>query len=265
MEDLKDEFHNIIDIKVGRKKAYKLIDRFDVFIEAFNKVNDIDDLFYLAQKSNPELFKKLEYETSKDNSIYLFRGSILETIENKDIFNTLKKAIKNSEYRKIKFFNEDKIYEVKCIKLVFVDNNWYLAYVDSNDILKLGRVSFLEYVKYTTKNSYQKSTIKEHIQNLNNNLQNAMTLFEEKPKKATIQANQNIAKYFKRDMKKFLPSQEFIKKLDDGSIIFTLKYTQPLEILTFIQKWMPDLIILEPQELQEEYIKKLKNTLTRHI
>jgi len=63
-------------------------------------------------------------------------------------------------------------------------------------------------------------------------------------------------------MKKFLSSQNFKKKLEDGSVIFTLEYTQPLEILPFIQRWLPDLIILEPQELKDEYMQKLEDTIS---
>ena len=44
-------------------------------------------------------------------------------------------------------------------------------------------------------------------------------------------------------MKKFLQSQKFIEELEDGSVIFSLEYTQPLEILPFIQQWMPYMII----------------------
>jgi len=262
IEELQDEFHNIINVKVGRKNGYKLIDSFDLFIEAFNNTADIDELFYLAQESNPELFKKLEYETTKNGNIYLFKSGIFETVENRDIFDTLKNAIKNSEYRKIKFFDDNIKYEVKCIKLVFVDNNWYLAYVDSNDILKLGRVSFIEEVKYANKISYQKKSIERHLKLLQNNLQNSLTLFDAELKTAKIKATPSVAKYFQEDMKLFLSTQNFKEKLEDGSIIFTLEYTQFLEILTFIQKWMPDLIILEPEELKDEYIRKLENMIT---
>jgi len=258
---LQSEFHNIINFKRNKKNTYKLIDTFEVFIEAFNNIDEFDELFYLAQDSNPELFKKLEYHTTKENNPYIFKNSIFETVENRDDFNSLKNAIKNNKYREIKFFDDDTKYEVKCIKLVFVDNNWYLAYVDSDDILKLGRVSFLEEVKYASKIIYQKSSIEKHLLNLKNNLQNSMTLFDKKPQTATIKANPNISKYFKKDMKKFLSSQEFKKELEDGSVIFTIKYTQPLEILPFIQKWIPDLIILEPEELKNEYIQKIEATL----
>ena len=261
IKELKNEFNNIIDVKVGRRNGYKLIDTFEVFIEAFNNMDEFDELFYLAQESNPELFKKLEYHTTKESNPYLFKNSIFESIENRDDFNSLKNAIKNNEYREIKFFDDATKYEVKCIKLVFLDNNWYLAYIDSNNILKLGRVSFLEEVQYSSKNTFQKKSTEQHLQNLKKNLQNSMTLFDKKPKIATIKATPSISKYFQKNMKKFLSSQEFKEELEDKSVIFTIKYTQSLEILPLIQKWLPDLIILEPQELKDEYIQKIEATL----
>ena len=264
IEKLQDEFHNIITKKVGRKKGYKLIDNFDILIDSFMKNDDIVDLIYLAEESDIKLFERFEYKTLKEESIYLFKNSIYEKMENRDIFNNLKGAIKLNEYRKIQFKNNETFYEIKCIKLVFIDNNWYLAYSNSNDILKLGRISFIKEVKYTTKNSYQRTSIQKHLDNLKKNLQNSMTLFDVEPKLATIQATSNIAKYFEKDMKKFLSTQNFKKKLEDDSVIFTLKYTQPLEILPFIKKWMPDLIILEPKELKNEYIISLEKTIKLH-
>jgi predicted DNA-binding transcriptional regulator YafY len=150
---------------------------------------------------------------------------------------------------------------VKPIKLIFVDNNWYLGYVTTEEILKLARVTFIESVRYATKNSYQKSSIVKHLQNLELNLQNSMTLLSVDKKLATIKATPAIAKYFKQDMKKFLSSQTFQKELEDGSVEFTLTYTNELEIMPFIQKWLPDLIIIEPQELKEHYKQKLHQTL----
>jgi len=263
IEGLNDEFHNIIKIKQGKKTAYKLIDNFDVFIEVLCN-NDLDELFYLGKKSNPKLFEKLEYQTFKAKDIYIFKNHIFEHIENKIIFDKLKKTIKEHEYIKIKF--QDKIYNnIKPIRLLFTDNNWYLAYVDEDNILKLARVSFIEEVNYASNNSYQPKSIEKHLNRLNSDFQNSLTLYNTPKETAKIKATPSIAKYFKRGMKKFLSSQRFNKELEDGSIIFTLEYTQELEILPFIQKWLPDLIILEPKELKEAYINKLKSTIEYHL
>lgn len=258
--ELKNEFKNIIQIKQGKRKAYKLIDNFDIFIEVFKKIEkieELEELLYISQKSNPELFKKLDYNLNNDD-IFMFRGAIFESVENKKIFNNLKSAIKYSEYRIIKFRDENEK-EIKPIKLVFIDNNWYLAYVE-NDILKLGRISFIENLKYSDKNSFQKLSIKKHLNKLSK-IQNSMTLFDKPTQIAKIKATPNVSKYFKKGMKKFLSSQQFIEELEDGSVIFSIEYTQPIEILPFIQKWLPDLIILSPDELKKEYLEKLTQTI----
>ena len=59
-----------------------------------------------------------------------------------------------------------------------------------------------------------------------------------------------IKKYFKKNMKKFFPSQKFIEENEDG-IVFEISYTQPLEILPFIKRWLPNMEIIEPKELKE--------------
>ena len=144
-----------------------------------------------------------------------------------------------------------------------MDNNWYVALVDEEKKLSFKRLSFIDKVSYSSKNSFQKHEIEPYLEFLKN-AQNPMSLYGVKVKKATIKANPNIAIYFQKDMKKFLPSQTFKKRLKDGSIIFTLNYTQDLEILPLIQKWLPDLIILKPQELKDAYIKKLNDTILNH-
>ena len=48
----------------------------------------------------------------------------------------------------------------------------------------------------------------------------------------------------------------------DGSIIFSLHYTQPIEILPFIKQWIPDLIIVEPSSLRELFENDMKKSLS---
>ena len=258
-KELVNEFPQIIETKKGKANAIKLIDSFDIFIEAFKELEDseqLNELMYLVKESAPELFKRLDTFIHNPNSIYIFKNPIFETIKNREIFKKLKNAIINHEYRLIKFKNEEKFIEIKPIKFLFTDNNWYLAYV-SEDTLRLGRIAFIEEIKYSKKNNYQKKSIERYLELLDKKFQNSMTLFDADIKKAKLKALPNIARYFEKDMKKFFPSQKFIEKLEDGSIIFEINYTQELEILPFVQKWLPDLVILEPKELIEAFVKKL--------
>jgi len=265
LEELRNEFDNIQLEQNKKKKTYKLVKKIDIFLEAFNKHQEIGWLFNMAHEGDPELFKELEQFTQKDKHIYKFKNTPFEdisTFEKKDIFKKLKRAVKYREYVKITDYNNETYDNLKALKLLFIDNNWYLAYVDEEDNLKLARISFIKRVDYASKiGSFQKISVQKHLDFLENNLQNSMTLFGVTPKVAKIKANPNIAKYFKKGMKKFLSSQKFEKELKDGSVIFSVTYTQDLEILPFIQRWLPDLVILSPDELKESYKQKLKKMI----
>ncbi len=83
-----------------------------------------------------------------------------------------------------------------------------------------------------------------------------MTLNKAK-KIVRLKALPRIAKYFKEDMKKFLNTQKFIRENDDSSIEFTVDYTQSEEILPFLRRWIPNMVILSP----EKYKNDLENAL----
>lgn len=260
LDELAQTYDSIVVQKEKNKKIYKLIKPIDIFIEAFENANEVGWLFSMAHDGDPELFKKLSDYTNEQKHIYIFKSSPfedLQTLEAKESFKKLKIAIKLKEYRKIKFFYEQEAFDnLLCLKLVFMDGNWYIAFVDEKQKLRFGRLAFIEKVEYASKTtSYTSANVQKYLDFLQS-IQNSMTLYGEAKQRAIIKALPNIAKYFEDDMKKFFLSQKFIKKEDDGSVLFSLEYTQSLEVLPFIQRWLPDLIVLEPKELREEYAKK---------
>jgi predicted DNA-binding transcriptional regulator YafY len=271
LKEIELNYAHIITLKKSRAKYWKLLQVSDIFEEFINNSYDLANLFDLAQNIDPEIFKELEKGTlskvAKNNqSVFLFKNSIMEELRSdgaKEVFKSLKLAIKNHEYRDIVYhYNEEKTYKnEKCLKLVFMDNNWYLAVITEEKTFSFRRLSFISKVSYASeKTTYLKKELDSYL-NFLKTVQNAMTLYGEEPKVATIKAKPSIAKYFDEGMKKFLPSQIFKSKEKDGSVIFTLSYTQALEVLPFIQKWMPDLLILEPLELKDAYRKKLEEAL----
>ena len=265
-EEFQAKYNSIVEVAKRKQKTYKLINPVDIMLESFDHYENIGWLFQMIQENDPIAFKDLEIYTKKDKHLYQFQTTPFEDIddlESKQSFKRLKNIIQARDYAKLTFMYDNNTYDnLKCLKLVFMDNNWYIAYVDEEDKLKFGRISFIQRVDFATKcGHFQPSSVSKHIHFLEHSIQNSMTLYDVSKKTATIKANPNIAKYFKKDMKKFLSTQKFIKEQDDGSIIFELTYTQPLEILPFVQKWLPDLVILEPQELKDSYTKKLKQAL----
>ncbi len=268
LDEIANELDSIEPVKVGRKKAYKLIKPMDLFVETFKNANDISWLFNMAHDGDPEVFKELEQFTKQTKHVFQFKNTPFEdteTLEEKEIFKTLKRAVKNREYVKITFKgNEEPQNNLKCLKLIFMQGNWYLAYVNEKDQVRFGRISFMEKVEYASKaESFQPSTVRKQMDFLKN-IQNAMTLYGKPKKIVRLKASGITAKYFYDGMKPFLSSQKFEKMLDDGSVVFTVEYTQPLEVLPFIQGWLPNMTILEPEELKEQYIKKLNYTIMNH-
>ena len=269
LDSIAKDVDDIVEIKKGKRKAYKLLKPIDLFVETFEHSSDIGWFFNMAHDADPEIFKELEKYTNVHKDIYKFKNTPFEdvsSLEAKETFKMLKRAVQAREYVKLKFTYENKEHDnLKCLKLIFMDNNWYIAYVDEEDLLRFGRISFIEKVTYATKaTSYQKSSVEKHVHFIDKGLQNSMTLYGKTPKVATLKANKNIARYFEEGMKIFLSSQKYKQTLEDGSIVFTITYTQELEILPFIQRWMPDLIILEPLELKEAYINKLQLAIKNH-
>ena len=267
LADLELEFDAIVKLEGKKKLTYKLLKPIDLFVETFEQTDNIDWFFHMAHDADPEIFKALEGYTNKNKHVYKFLNKPFEDIEELKSTGTLKKleiAVKLGEYRKIKFAGLDAIDNLRCLKLLFIDNNWYIATSGEDEKVWLSRVSFIEEVSYATNISkYQKASVKKQMNFIDNNIQNSLTRYDLPVQTATIKVSPNIAKYFDKGMKKFLSSQKFKEKLDDGSIIFTLEYTHSLEVLPFIQKWLPNLVILEPQELKEEYMDNLKVMLSK--
>jgi predicted DNA-binding transcriptional regulator YafY len=46
-------------------------------------------------------------------------------------------------------------------------------------------------------------------------------------------------------------------------VVFSVEYTQPLEVLPFIKEWLPNMEILEPKELREMLIDELDDYIMR--
>jgi len=269
--DIEHIFSSIIKVEKSKKSTWKLVSINEIFEELINTSNDIGYLFSMIKEFDPSIFTYMEKESlkkllKKDETVFLFKNYIMEELSDtvsKNYFNRLKYAIKNKRIIEIDSLYNKTVKKTNLypLKLVFMDNNWYVA-VLNDDKIEFIRISFIKDLR-VTKASFKDIFIGEYLQELKK-AQNALTLLPKSKKIAKIKATPNISRYFDKGMKQFLSSQTFIKKEDDGSVIFTLEYTQPLEILPLIQKWLPDLIILGPKDLQQEYIKKMKQSLNNY-
>ncbi len=271
MRKLNEECNYCLEkLKKKRRTTYRLIDYSKILKELLESGSYLDSyknmgmILEMIRENDPKLYRELSRIESIDRDVYIFRGYPLEDIKDITIeekFNELVNHIKNRDY--IKIVVHGKTYEeVKPLKLVFVNNNWYLANIGGDKRLRLTRLSFIESISYDKKSEkFQLGILENELDFLQNKLQNAMTLYGVDRKVAKLKALPNIAKYFKDGMKRFFLSQKLIEELEDGSIILEIEYTQKLEILPFVQKWAPDLLILKPKSLKDAYLKKLQSAV----
>ncbi len=244
----------------------------DVLKFFLEQKNDLTWVIQMLHEQDPSLLLELESSTKdtieselkEDADIFLFKSKPFEILDEPDeqkIFASLKQAVKNHEYRNIYYkVGTPPFIDVKCLKLVYSQNNWYVAIEIETGELRLVRIQFISHVTYSKKSNYQKSIL-EKYEDYFLNFQNPMTLSNVTQKKAIIKALPPIAKYFKEDMKPFFRSQKFIKINDDQSVEFSIDYTQPLEILPFIKEWLPNMQLIGPDSLK----KRLKQDLEASI
>ncbi len=281
LEMLKEMYPEIQTKKSGRVTCYYLEKKVSLIHEYLTISDDMSWLIEKIISVDKTLFTELESKTkmrlekvlSSEKDIFLYQNSPFDVFENeetKQIFRSLKSAVKNNEYRDIYYHynNVTLLKNIKCLKLIFMENNWYVAIArnvniegKNEDRLFFLRISFIEKIKYSAKSTYQASQLNRYV-GFFKSFQNPMSLFGVEKKKARILAFPKDAKYFKPNMKKLLNSQRFIRENEDGSVEFTLEYTQPIEVLPFIKKWLPSLKILSPKELDDALREDLKNYLS---
>lgn len=224
-----------------------------------------DDLLWLlrmAHESDPTLLfetpqerrRELERLLKRDEEIFWFVSPPFEELGDerfKRHFEKARSAIRLRECRDIRYRYEhlEELREVKCLKIVFANHNWYLAIETQEGQFRLLRFVFIEAIEYGGGRSYPKSALSRYAPRFEA-LQNAMSI-DAPQMRAVLEASPRVALYFTPGMKPFFPSQRFIAKTPDGGVRFELAFTQPMEILPFIKQWLPDLNIIEPHSLRE--------------
>lgn len=237
--------------------------------------NDISWLMQLVYENDPSLLecssekRVLERIIKEDETIFCFKNTPFEGLHSKSaqqLFSELKSAIKNREYRTIHYKDATSEYDyrdVKCLKLIFMTQNWYLACESEERALFLLRFSFIQKLFPSQKSHYSEKTLKKYLSYFKR-LQNSFTLPNE-TQTLHLRASKRVAAYFKADMKPFFISQKFLHENSDGTVEFTIKYTQKMEVLPFVKRWLPDLYIVSPKELQDHLIEDLQSALENYV
>lgn len=236
------------------------------FINLNPSVFTLMAITYEFMVSNSKLFSNIDDETKKELNKAVKELKKSYKFITKPFENVCAKTMQILQncillQRRISLIYNEKELIIKPYKIVFIDENFYLACLD-DDRFKMLRISNIKEPKKLEKfNHSQSFYIDEFIQNA---LQTPWSSYENFIQNKTIHIKlkvlPNVAKYFTKD-KKFLPSQMILDTQNDGSKIITYEVSDLMEIKPFIKKWIPFIQVLAPHELKDEILNELKEYL----
>lgn len=260
-------------VKGGESGCYKAITKnaFDNFINAefmslmvqmFNLANksDLFDNFNLSEDDK----KILESKIKDSKKYYEFKNKPFETFKSDSVLlKELESKIKHQKYINIQYEVNGKInkFEVKPYKIIFINENFYLACEIEHEILEFAmyRLSKIKSVEDTSKTFHKNIEIEDFIKDM----QTPFSTYKRDYKKhlITVILEVDKSKAFYFENKKYLKSQELIEKKENGNLLLSFKITQEMEIEELIKKWIPFVKVIEPLSLKDKIESDLKSYL----
>ena len=280
LNDLKAIFPDLISIKKKKDgEVIKLEDGVNFIREIFEKEENLEEISILLQNLTSDLVQQLSQETQKfiksNKDFIIYKNRPFEELDDNYIFVEFKRAILEKRYidirgygikAEIEGYKKEDYEDVIPLKIVFMENNWYLAGVikneDDKNIVRFFRLNFID--DFDIKDKFNPKLIKKEYLEFLANFETPFTLYGVEFKKAKIKIiGDRIIPYF--EIKNHFPKQKIISKTQN-EMILEIGYTQPLEVLPTIKKWLPNIQILESEndELQKILIQDLETSLNLH-
>ena len=237
-----------------------------LLVQTFNMAqrSNLFEMFHINNDDKSILEKKIK----DTNQLYSFKNKPFETKKDDfGIFKALESAIKYQKYITITYLvnNEKKVFEVKPYKIVFMQENFYLACEIDTEYLEFAmyRISKISTVE-NTKKTYQKNPM---IIDFIDDMQTPFAKYSHNYKanliEVILEVNSSKAFYFKS--KNHLKSQKILKTNEDGSVIVQYKVTQEMEIEQFIKSWLPYVKVVAPVSLKDKINNELKAYLENNL
>lgn len=156
---------------------------------------------------------------------------------------------------------EFKRVEVKPYKILFINENFYLAceVEHENYMFSMYRISKIKTVEETTKTYYENREITNFIKDIQTPFATYVPDYKRFLIDVKLEVDSNKAYFFK--VKKHLKSQEILEEKDNGNLIINFKVTQELEVEDLIKKWIPYIKVISPLSLKIKIENQLKEYL----
>lgn len=256
----------------GEKGTYKAITK-----DVFNNFMDKDTIalmvqtFNIAQRNNileglnigDDDKRIIDAKIKKSKECYEFITKPYETKKGDvKLLKELERAIDWKRYTTITQREGDasKDYEVKPYKIVFMNENFYLACENLSEKypFSIFRLTNIFKVKLHAKTFHINPDIESFIKNMQTPFPLYTPEFRKHLIEVVVEVDSSKARFFRA--KKFLPSQRE-KVNDDGSLTVSFKVTQEMEIEELVKKWIPYIRVVLPLSLKQKIEDDLKQYL----
>jgi len=226
----------------------------------------LKNILQLSEESSLSLGKDIDKETRlsilKQDSvqnIYKFKHKPYEDIyTQKEKFKILEHAVKYRKEVKIIYNNGKRLkpFVVSPYKIVFINENFYLASAREHYDYVLSRIALIEEVTFTGKQFLHNHNLLNFIEHIQTPWAVYSQDWQSSMIEVILQIPEKLAKYFR--LKKFLPSQEIISEDENGDITLRYMVTSVFEVDALIKQWIPYIKIIAPLELKETFLEVAK-------
>lgn len=202
----------------------------------------VDSLFL---KFEDELTNKL-YQTSSIEKIDNFKNEIIQ----------IKNAVETKSI--IKCFYNDKNREIYPLKILNLEGFWYLIiYEPIDNKIKTFHLNTIKNIEVlNTHFSFDEEKI--------NSFDNAITAYykpQNKPILVQLFLDKEVSRYFLR--KPLNKTQRVLKTYDDNSCDVEIVISEYMEIIPIIQRFIPHIAVIEPNELKTKVKENINAYLKR--
>ncbi|QOW48022.1 MULTISPECIES: YafY family protein [Acinetobacter] len=192
---------------------------------------------------------------SRAQQIYCAKGySFEDASQFKELFKIVGKAIQ--EHRQIGFVYKGEPRLVQPYRLIHHHGSWYLAAVRKNQ-LRTYRISHIQLMHAT--HEYPQFIPDQNIVKIVED--DDSIWFGQDKQEIILSIDSQVAFYFKQ--RSILPEQQIVRELGDGGLLVSSKINHDMQLLPLIRFWIPHLKIVNPERLQDEMEKGLKEYLER--
>ena len=192
---------------------------------------------------------------SRAHQIYSAKGySFEDASQFKELFKVLGKAIQ--EQRQIGFLYKGESRLVQPYRLIHHHGSRYLAAV-RKDQLRTYRISHIQLMHAT--HEYPQFIPDQDIVKVVED--DDSIWFGQDKQEIILSIDSQVAFYFKQ--RSILPEQQIVRELGDGGLLVSSKINHDMQLLPLIRFWIPHLKIVNPERLQDEMEKGLKEYLER--